>query len=247
MNVLRRKDQFARERGNSGSYYTFCRRSFLSPSTLDMISDLRGTLNRELRGLNFPLCTVMNQYHNRHNNDDALWQAAIAAGLFPNASCRTAGQTNFTTISSMRQKAKMHISSVNSVKGQPLNSKSQLRDGEVEFVAYGELVRGPQMFTMSQTTHLTSALPLLLLCGTALSVFPNSDTTCVLNLDDMVVFECPADAASHVVLLRKRLEGAFWKYISDPGAGLQALSPAERNAIDIVGTVLRSAHRSATK
>ena len=247
MNVLRRRDQFTKGRGFSGAYFSFCRKNFLSASTLDMISDLRGTLNRELQHLKFPHSTTMNLYHNRHNNDDALWQAAIAAGLFPNMSCRSAGQTNFTTISSLRQKAKIHISSVNSVKGQPLNSKSQIQEGEIEFVAYGELVRGPQVFTMSQTTHLTSSLPLLLLCGTTLSVFPKNDSMSILNLDDVVVFECPTEAASQVVLLRKRLDGSFWKYITNPALGLDNLSPAEKDAVEIVGTVLRSAHRSASK
>ena len=247
INVLRLRDQFAKGRGPGSAYFSFCRRNFLSASTLDMISELRGTLNRELQHLGFPPSSAMNQYHNRHNNDDALWQAAIAAGLYPNVSCRSSGQTNFTTLSSLRQKAKIHISSVNSIKGQPLNAKSQISEGDIEFVTYAELVRGPQMFTMNQTTHLTSSLPLLLLCGTALSVFPNSESTCILNLDDDVVFECPSETASHIVLLRKRLEGSFWRYISNPNSGLQGLKPAERHAVDIVGAVLRSAHRSALK
>ena len=244
MYVLRRRDELVkgRGRGPGGPFYSFCRRNFLNASTLDMIADIRSTLNRELKYLGFPLSTLMSEYHNRHAKDEALWQAAIAAGLFPNIASRSSGQTNFTTISSLRQKAKIHISSINSVKGQPLNSKSQIPEGDMEFLAYGELVRGPQMFTMNQTTHLTSALPLLLLCGTSLSVFPDSDSTCVLNLDDAVIFQCESNVASQIVMLRKRLEGAFWGYIVDPTAGLENLTAAERHAIDILGTILRSAH-----
>ena len=37
-------------------------------------------------------------------------------------------------------------------------------EGEVEFVCFGEMVKGTHFFTMSQTTHLASPLPLLLLC-----------------------------------------------------------------------------------
>jgi ATP-dependent RNA helicase DHX36 len=247
MYVLRRRDQLAKGRGPGGVYHTFCRRNFLNASTLDMVADIRNTLNRELKFLNFPPSNSMNGYHNRHANDTALWQAAIAAGLFPNIASRRSGQTNFTTISTLRQKAKIHVSSINSIKGQPLNSKSQIPEGDIEFVAYGELVRGPQAFTMNQTSYLTSALPLLLLCGTVLSVFPKDDSTCILNLDDVVVFQCPSETASHIVLLRKRLEGAFWRYIMDPSSGLANLPPSERHAIDIVGAVLRSAHRSAAK
>jgi hypothetical protein len=213
----------------------------------DMIADIRSTLNRELNYLGFPHSTVMTGYHNRHNNDAALWQAAIAAGLFPNIASRSSGQVNFTTISSLRQKAKIHISSINSIKGQALNAKSQIPDGEIEFVAYGELVRGDRMYTMNNTTHLFSALPLLLLCGTSLSIFPDGDSTCILNLDDVVVFQCPREAASHIVLLRKRLEGAFWRFVSDPGASLENLSPAERHAVDVVGNVINSGYQSASK
>ena len=247
MHILRQRDQFLKGRGVGGGYYAFCRKNFLSASTLDMISDMRSSLNRELQYLKFPQSSAMNQYHNRHNKDDALWQAAIAAGLYPNLACRSSSQTNFTTISSMRQKAKIHNSSVNSVKGQPLSGKSTIPDGELDFVAFGELVMGPQVLTMSQTTHLSSALPLLLLCGTSLSVFPKNDEICLLNLDDVAVFECPSETAANIVLLRKRLESGFWRYIDDPSVGLHGLNPAERHALDIVGTVLRSAHQTARK
>lgn len=246
MNVLRSRDQLVKGRGG-GNYFSFCRRNFLSVSTVDMVAELRGTLNRELQYLKFPLSSVMTQYHNRHNNDQALFLAAIAAGLYPNVASRRSGQSNFTTLSSLRQKAKIHSSSVNAVKGQALNAKSQIAERNIEFVAYGELVRGPQIFTMSQTTHLTSSVPLLLLCGNSLSVFRKSDSTSILNLDDVVVLESPTEVASQIVLLRKRLELAFWRYIVDPSGGLGALTAAERHAIETVGPVLQSAHRSASK
>lgn len=138
-----------------------------------------------------------------------------------------------------------------------------------------------QFFTVNQTTHLSSPLPLLLLCGSRLSVRPiresdgevddgaNQHTskptasrgdrqrkkTAILTLDGWIVFQCDADAAAHLVVLRKRLDSAFWHAIANPTASkkrsnsvekgrslLSNLTGAERDAIEIVGTVLQSAH-----
>ena len=248
MNVIQKRDQLSRR--SAGEYHTFCRKNFLNFGTMEMISDLRKNLKRELSTLGFPdpASFGANQYHNRHDNDHALWQAAVAAGLYPNVASRRTGEVNFSTMAN--RKAKIHVSSVNAVKGQPLNAKCQVPKGEVEFVCYGELVKGAHFFTMSQTTHLSSPLPLLLLCGTSLSVRPyqvdDGGKFAILNVDDWIVFKTDVKTASHIVILRKRLESAFWRAMSNPSEGvLKRLTEIERNAIDILGKVLQSAHRSA--
>jgi ATP-dependent RNA helicase DHX36 len=242
--ALQKRDQVLRRPG--GDCNAFCRRNFISASTIQMISDLRKNLSRELTSLGFPSPFTMNQYHNRHDNDHALWLAAIAAGLYSNVASRRRGEVNFSTMTN--RKAKIHVSSVNSVRGQPLNAKCNIPEGEVEYVAFGEMVKGANFFTMSQTTHLSSPLPLLLLCGTSLSVrpVPEDPKNAILNMDEWIVFRCNADIASHVVILRKRLEAAFWHLLSNPSGGLSSLSAAERDAVEILGTVLQSAHRPAS-
>ena len=57
-----------------------------------------------------------NGFQNRHFKEEALWQAAISAGLYPNVSTRRNGEVNFSTMTN--RKAKIHVSSVNAVKGQ---------------------------------------------------------------------------------------------------------------------------------
>jgi hypothetical protein len=232
---------------SEGLYRDFCRRNFLNASTVQMVSDLRKNLTRELNSLNFPNPMAGKCFHNRHNNDEALWQAAISAGLYPNVATRKCGEVNFSTMTN--RKAKIHVSSVNAVKGQPLNSKCQIPEGQVEFVCFGEMVKGLHFFTLSQTTHLESPISLLLLCGTSLSIQPVSDDNrfSILNLDDWIIFKCKRDVASGLVVLRKRLEHAFLHAISDPSSGLTTtLGEIELDALQTLGFVLKSAHKSTT-
>ena len=243
LNAILKRDELMKR--SAAAYHDFCRKSFLSTSTLQMISDLRKNLTRELTTLGFPNSATPHTYHNRHDNDQALWQAAIAAGLYPNVASRKNGEVNFSTMTN--RKSKVHVSSVNAVKGQPLNSKCQIPEGEVEFVCFGEMVKGTHFFTMSQTTHLASPLPLLLLCGTSLSVRPGpgNESVAILNVDDWIVFQCDANVAARLVILRKRLESAFWHFLSDPAQGMKNLTETEKDAIEILGTVLQSAHKSS--
>jgi Helicase associated domain (HA2)/Oligonucleotide/oligosaccharide-binding (OB)-fold len=271
-NVICKRDQIKKQKGDM-QYRDWCRKNYLSVSTLNMVSDLRKNLSRELASLGFP--DPMDNsvggggYHNRHVKDQALWQAAIAAGLYPNVATRTTGDVNFSTMTN--RKAKIHVSSVNSLKGQPLNSKCQIPKGDVEFVAFGEMVRGSHFFTLQNTTHLPSPLPLLLLCGTSLSIHtpkqvdgdgtnntnPTVSTNSILNLDDWLVFCCPTDVASSLVVLRKRLEGAFWNVLSaNRNVVLQkgkrqhciesVLTQTEKHALETLGTVLQSSSSSSS-
>lgn len=246
LNALVERDRLMKRSG-SGAFYGFCRTNFLGQSTMQMISDLRKNLARELTSLGFENPATPKQYHNRHDNDHALWQAAIAAGLYPNVASRRRDDVNFSTMTN--RKAKIHVSSVNAVRGQPLNSKCEVPKDQVEFVCFGEMVRGTHFFTMNQTTHLASPLPLLLLCGTCLSVQPQpgNDKFAILNVDDWIVFRCEANTAAHIVILRKRLESAFWHFVSNPAAGWNSLNETERDAVEIVGRVFQSALRSAPK
>jgi Helicase associated domain (HA2)/Oligonucleotide/oligosaccharide-binding (OB)-fold len=219
----------------------FCRRNFLGMSTMKMISDLRKNLARELASLGLPNPSTRNLFHNRHDNDHALWYAALAAGLYPNVAMRKKGDVNFSTM--VNRKVKVHLSSVNAIRGQPFNSKSKIPEGEVEFVCFGEMVKGPQgTFTVDQTTRLPSPLPLLLLCGTSLRVEPHPDDheLSILSLDDWITFKCDVETAANIVVLRKRLESAFWNALSNPSA--VNLTETEQDAVEIVGVVLQSTH-----
>ena len=230
---------------NQGSFNDFCRRTFLGMSTMQMISDLRKNLSKELLALGFPNPALRNHYHNRHDNDHALWEASIAAGLYPNVAGRRRSEVNFSTMNN--RKTKIHVSSVNAVRGQPLSAKSQVSERQVEYVCFGEMTKSTRMFTANNTTHLASPLPLLLLCGTSLSVRPHpvDEKIALLNLDDWILFKCDVDTAASVVILRKRLDAAFWNFVASPSAGMSAFTAAERDAVEIVGPVLQSAHSAA--
>jgi ATP-dependent RNA helicase DHX36 len=236
-NVLERIDGFAMRHG---AFHEFCANNFISPSTIQMMAGTRGSLAKELAPLGFPNPLSLNQYHNRHDRDAGLWHAAIAAGLYPNIATRRNGENNFSTMTN--QKLKIHMSSVNAAKGQRLREKCRVSKGEVEFVCFGEMVKGDQAFTMSQTTRLQSPLPILLLCGTSLTVkpHPSNEGHALLNLDDWIVFQCDAQLAAHIVVLRKRLHSAFWNTIKDPSR-VQTLIDEEQAAVEILGAILQSA------
>jgi Oligonucleotide/oligosaccharide-binding (OB)-fold len=202
---------------------------------------------RELQSLNFPDPMHSGTFHNRNQNKEALWQAALAAGLYPNICTRRKGDVNFTTMTN--RKCKIHVSSVNSVRGQPLNTKCEIPVGEVEFVCFGEMVKGAHMFTISQTTHLASPLPLLLLCGAALTVRPaasDDGTYSILGLDDWIVFKCSSEVAAGLVVLRKRLDAAFLNAMSKYSfTNDQNMDQVDRDAIDTLERVLQSAMKSS--
>jgi hypothetical protein len=241
LNAVVKRDQL--KKSPDGVLREWCRKNFLSYSTLQMIADLRKNLCRELSSLNFRN-PMESGSHNRNDNQEPIWQAAIAAGLYPNIANRKRGDVNFSTMTN--QKAKIHVSSVNAIKGQPLNSKCQISEGLIEFVCFGELTKGSHFFTMSQTTHLPSPLPILLLCGTSLRVKPiedggSEDAISVLNVDDWIFFKASSRVAAMVVIARKRLESAFWNVLSQPKHGFNSLTPGEKDAIETMGIVLRSA------
>jgi hypothetical protein len=172
-----------------------------------------------------------------------LWQAAIAAGLYPQVAYRRRGDVAFSTVNN--HKALIHVGSVNSVKGQPLKQKCNTEKDALEYLCFGEIVKGSKKtFTVSQTTRLLSPLSILLLCGTSLQVerVPLTENTFILKVDDWMTFECDQSTATQIIVLRKRLESAFWAFLSNPSAGLSNLTPCALGAVDILGTVLRDAY-----
>lgn len=251
LNVLRNRDIVAKR--GVGSLGAWCRQNFLNFSSLNMISELRKNVSRELEGLGFPPCAI-NGYHNRHGDiNPAYLQASICAGLYPNVAYRRQGDVNFSTMTN--RKAKIHMGSVNAVKSQPLSKKCEVGEDEVEFVAFGEIVKGKAMFTLEHTTHLVSPLPLLLLCGQLhvrpihfAPAEPNGATIqkAILSLDDWLVFLCEPELASALVVLRKRLDSAFERVTSDP-SNFNNLPDLERSAVETLSFVLSSSHHSAPK
>lgn len=255
LNVLKNRD-IVSKRG-MGSLAAWCRQNFLNFSSLNMISDLRKNVSRELEGLGFPPSS-QSGHHNRNGDfNPAFLQASICAGLYPNVAYRRQGDVNFSTIAN--RKAKIHLSSVNSIKSQPLSMKCQVASNEVELVCFGELVKGKAMFTMENTTHLVSPLPLLLLCGQLhirqihfappeASSVPNHQTVqkSILSVDDWLVFLCEPAVASALVVLRQRLDSAFARITADP-ANFTNLPAVERDAVETLSIVLNSGHNAAPK
>jgi len=249
LNILKVCDQSYNRRGRRNSFYDYCRSNFINISTINMISDLRKNVARELRMLGFPDPTH-DGWHNQNEKDANLCylQATIAAGLYPNIATRRLGEINFKTLAV--SKAKIHMSSVNSVKGQPLSSKCSVNKGELEFVAYGEMVRGVSSFTINQTTQLSSAVPLFLLCGQLFKVRPSrtefgESHELILSIDNWIMFRCDKKEASALVVLRKRLDRLFLRIVSNPSEGLNALSNQEKNAIYTLSVVIKDAFNNS--
>mmetsp|Transcript_37613 Transcript_37613/g.80253 ORF Transcript_37613/g.80253 Transcript_37613/m.80253 type:complete len:244 (+) Transcript_37613:3-734(+) len=241
-----------------GALSGWCRQNFLNFSSLNMISDLRKNISRELEGLGFPPCSKQG-YHNRNGDfNPAFLQASICAGLYPNVAYRRQNDVNFSTMTN--QKAKVHLGSVNAVKSQPMSRKCQVAENEAEFIVFGELVKGKAMFSMEHTTHLVSPLPLLLLCGQLhirpIQFAPPAGSTvaapsctiqkALLSLDEWVVFIGEPGTASALVVLRQRLDSAFSRITSDP-YNFTDLPAMEKDAVDTLSIVLNSSHKAAPK
>lgn len=252
LNVLRNRDAIAKR--GQGALVGWCKQNMINLSSLNMISELRNVVSRELEGLGFPPCS-QSGHHNRSGDfNPAFLQASICAGLYPNLAFRRSGDINFSTISN--KKAKIHLGSVNAIKSQPLSSKCQVAEDQVEFIVFGELVKGKAMFTMENTTHLVSPLPLILLCG-RLHIkqvhFAPSDMNCklsvqmsILSLDNWLVFLCEPETASALVVLRQRLDSAFSRITSDP-SNFTDLPAAEKDAVETLSFVLNSSHAAAPR
>lgn len=248
LNVLKAYDAMSK-RGGMGALQGWCRNNFLNFSSLRMISDLRRNVSRELQGMGFPP-SAQNGYHNR-GDSPAFLQASICAGLYPNVAFRRNGDVNFSTMSN--RKAKVHMSSVNGIKSQPLSSKCKIAEDEVELAVFGELVKGKAMFTMEHTTHIASPLPILLLCGQLhvrqIQLARADGSTvqmAILSLDDWLVFMCQPNTASALVVLRQRLDSAFKRITADPST-LNRLPELEGSAVETLNAVLTSAHRITPK
>lgn len=232
--------------GNRQALETFCRRNFINFNTLNMVADLRQNLKRELMRLGYSDPMKRKIQSNRNDSNIPVWYAALAAGLYPNVAYRRGGQSNFSTMTN--QKIRIHVSSVNASAGQPLNTKSTKKERDLEFVCFGELVKGNTNFTANQTTHLISPLPLILLCGKGLCVRPIEDSNnSILSVDEWISFQCRSTDAASLVILRKRLESAFLRSLSDPSNWAAKLLGVEKDAVDILSTVINSSHRAATR
>jgi len=247
LKVLEVRDRFYK-RGDKSRFYGYCRNNFINFATIQMISDLRRNIARELTSLGFPDPAAFNSWHNRNGTGSlATLQSTIVAGAYPNVAVREPGAINFST--SMNQKSKIHISSVNACKGQPLSRKSQM----LEFIAYGEMVKGVAMYTMNMTTHLASVVSILLLCGDfrvrpAVWVVEGEDTEtnkAVLSVDQWILFKCDKDIASSLAILRNRLDAIFHHIVSNPKTGYDALSKLEKSTLSALDSVVKSAFLSS--
>ena len=245
LNLLNILDDFCRK-GKRGQFSGYCKRNFINTPTINMISDLRRNITTELKLIGFDDPNYCNNWYNRNGGRNNLpyLQAAIAAGLYPNIASRQMGEMNFRTLSD--QKAKIHLSSVNSCRGQPLSRKSQM----LEYIAYGEVVKGVINFTLSQTTHLASAVPIFLLCG-KFRIRPayvngkNVSNMAIISVDDLITFKCNRESAFALAILRRRLDGIILHVVSSPTDGMKSLDDKEWQALSTLDVVLKSAFQSS--
>jgi len=217
----------------------FCYRYFLSAPTLQTLSDLRRHVSGELTRIGFPSPHKTSLWHNRNKDDMAYLQAAILSGMYPNVALRRKGEINFTTVGN--RKAKMHVSSLNSCKGQPLAEKCTK---DIEFVVFGEMIRGVNFFTMADTTRLVSPVGLVLLCGTVtIRDSDDEEEMVVLSVDDWIHFRVEEEVGRGLLILRDRLNRAFLDFVKNNKKGLNGLTSQEdRDAVETLGVLLKSGH-----
>ena len=245
LNVLNTRDDLYMK-GKGSQFHGYCKRHYINTPTINIISDLRKNISRELKSIGFGDPNDLNSWYNRNRQkqNTPYLQAAIAAGLYPNIASRQKGEMNFLTLSN--QKAKIHLSSVNSCKAQPLSKKAQM----LEYVAYGELVKGITSYTLNQTTHLASAVPLLLLCGNfrirpAYVHGQEVEHIAVVSTDEGVICQCDKDAAFALAVLRRRLDSIVMHIVANPTDGMKSLDDIEWKALSTVDAVIKSAFQSS--
>lgn len=224
-----------------------CRKNFVNIGTLEMISSMRQNIHRELQSIGFPDPNDCNMWYNRNLNDKASFsvEASIIAGVYPNVAAREKGEMNFRTAKD--RKAKMHISSVNACKGMPLSKKST----ELEFVAYGELVKGVSSYTINLTTHLPSVLPIFLLCGNF--QFRTADCTagsskdCIISIDEWISFRCNSKVGSTLAVIRSRLESIFFHFVSSTKHSWNDFSELEKRTLAALDAINKSSLKASSR
>jgi ATP-dependent RNA helicase DHX36 len=249
LKVLQDRDNFYK-RGGKNQFHSFCRNNFINFATIQMIADLRNNIARELTTIGFPDPATLKAWYNRNDAPDRnlpFLQSTIVAGLYPNVATRQEGAANFST--STNRKSKIHIGSVNACKGQYLSRKSKM----LEFIAYGEMVKGSAMYTMNQTTHLASIIPIMLLCGsfhirpayTYASGEKEDTGDAVMSVDEWISFQCDKSVASSLSILRRRLDAIFHHIISNPKTSFGSFSDMERMTINVLDAVMQSSFHSS--
>lgn len=249
LNVVQLRDAYFKKQRKS-QFYTFCRSNLINVNTIQMVSDLRKNIARELSSIGYPDPAASNTWHNRNEVQGNLpfLQSAIVAGVYPNVASRQEGATNFSTSTNI--KTKIHVSSVNAVKGQPLAKKGSM----LEFVAFGEMMKGKAMYTCNQTTYLHSIIPVILLCGQFCIRGANirdedeaKQTKSVISVDEWIAFQCDKSLAAGLAVLRKRLESIFNHIVADPRTGFDGLSAMEIETLNVLDSVMRSSFQSSPR
>lgn len=249
LKVLQDRDYFY-QRGKKNQFHGYCRNNFINFATIQMIADLRNNISRELTSIGFPDPSKMKAWYNRNGASDRnlpFLQSSIVAGVYPNVAARQEGASNFST--STNRKCKIHMGSVNACKGQYLSRKSKM----LEFIAYGEMVKGSTLYTMNQTTHLATILPIMLLCGTfhirpAYSRVNDKDVEngySVMSVDEWISFQCDKSVATVLAVVRRRLDAIFHHIVSNPKTSFSSFSELERMTINVLDVVMQSSFNSS--
>lgn len=249
LKVLEKVDEL-RERDLDHNFFSYCGANYINISTIEMISDLRKNIARELStiGMVFP-----NQkgWHNRNDGFGklAFLESAIAAGSFPNVATREKSDKHFRT--SMNQMCTIHPSSINKQQG---DKKCKVQE---EIITYGEMMvkDEEEQYTIGQTSYLSSALPLILLCGdisihVASSIaneeVQEGEIDALMSVNGWISVQCESRTAAALALLRKRLDSIFDNIVSDPQNGFNKLSQMDKNTLQVVDAIVKSSHRTST-
>ena len=116
----------------------------------------------------------------------------------------------------------------------------------LEFIAYGEMVKGTALYTMNQTTHLATVLPIMLLCG-SFHIRPayagkerQATDHSVMAVDEWISFQCEKSVATVLAILRRRLDAIFHHIVSNPKTSFESFSEMEKNTINVLDSVMQS-------
>ena len=228
---------------------------------MSMISELRNNVSREMETIGLPGIKSDGPHtQNEGRYAEALIQASLIAGLYPNLVARKSGDINLS--SAANRKAKPHVSSVNSIKSQPLSRKSEIPMGRVEYVFYHEMIKGPAFFTLRNVNYVFSEVPILLLCGSKFEIREIPDicdedeneedsktakaslNEVVVSVDEWIEFRCKKDVANSLKMMRMRMSEAFLKFAKH---GPRGLTKSDKEAVNGICTFMTQVFYIARK
>ncbi|XP_045451735.1 ATP-dependent DNA/RNA helicase DHX36-like [Melitaea cinxia] len=204
------------EKCSPSSRRSFAYDNFLSNNTLELLSDMKKQLAKELRQMGFlKQGNIHSVWENRNANNLSLFKAIVAASLYPNVAFVKWSNLNkrhkapkFSVFSPEDGKLSIHPSSVMS----GLRGANPCKNPGVNWVVYWLKQRTSELYLLEVTFIYT--LPLLFFGEFAVTDDVESPQNCLLSISNIKV-RCNRDSANVFMELRSLLDKVLASKITD--------------------------------